>query len=383
MGLAKVIEHLTDKPLGPTQENLLVNRTNEIKNLNNIIKYHPLGIFGVSGETGIGKTTVLNFIKCENVFSKRITLTFRESAESILYDLLYNLSKNLESDKELSNLAKETKEWVIEEVSTIKGFSLGISLYGSANKSSQKSITPRFNFFAAKEKLGKLLRKIVSVKGKFALIIDELDKESKDDTLLIVDALKNELLYENIIIIMTLPYSIYREYKLDRLRLNESGNLENIFKDIIFLEELTNSDIKELLLRRIHKFLDVIPVDSLEPIIEFSDGNPRDALWIFSKIIFDNIDKKILRKEDAILSIKKITKEYLGELNFTTLQTKAFELLKDFSSGTKDELLTLLQQNNIKRTTAYSILNTFIERKILIPRKENLTLSGKYKFFNP
>ncbi|ANQ53659.1 ATPase [Thermosipho sp. 1063] len=381
MGLSEVIKYIVDKPLELKEKSLLVDRSKEIKYLNNIIKYHPFGIFGISGETGIGKTTVLNFIKCENVFSQRITLTFRESVESILYDLLYNLSKGLEKDKKLSKFAKETKEWVIEEVSTVKVFSLGISLYGSANTNLQKSKTPRFNFFAAKEKLGELLRKIVSVKGKFALIIDELDKESKSDTLQIVDALKNELLFENIITIMTLPYSIYREYKFDRLRWNESGNLENIFKDIILLEELTDSDIKELLLRRIHKFIDIIPSESLDPIIEFADGNPRDALWMLSKVIFENIEKDILKKEDTILTIKKITNEYLTELKLTPLQKKAFELLKDLT-GSRDEFLTILQQNNIKRTTAYSILNTFIERKIIITKGIKLKFSGKYKFLN-
>ncbi|ABR31559.1 P-loop NTPase fold protein [Thermosipho melanesiensis] len=220
MRLAEVISYIVDKPLEPVSENLLVNRTTEIRNLNNIIKHHPMGIFGVAGETGIGKTTVLNFIGCDNVFSRRITLTFRESVESILYDLLYNLSKNLESDEKLSKQAQKIKEWVAEEVSTVKGFSLGISLYGSAGVGTQKAQTPRFNFFVAKEKLMDLIKEIVTVKGKFVLFIDELDKESKDDVLKIVDTLKNELVFENVILIMTLPYSIYREYKQETWKMS-------------------------------------------------------------------------------------------------------------------------------------------------------------------
>ncbi|MDN5325267.1 MAG: hypothetical protein PWP02_986 [Thermosipho sp. (in: thermotogales)] len=308
-------------------------------------------------------------------------MTFRESVESILYELLYNLSKNLESDEKLSKQAQKIKEWVAEEVSTVKGFSLGISLYDSAGVGTQKAQTPRFNFFVAKEKLMNLIKEIVTVKRKFVLFIDELDKESRDDVLKIVDALKNELVFENVVIIMTLPYSIYREYKLDRLRWNESGNLENVFKDITFLEELTDSDIKELLLRRIHRFREVIPIESLEPVIEFADGNPRDALWILSKVIFENIDKNVLKKEDVIQTIMKIVGEYLDELRFTERQRKAFKLLKNVT-GTKEELLNILQENSIKRTTAYSILNTFMERKILISRGAKLRISGKYKFLN-
>ena len=378
MKLHELIKYIIDKPLGIKDKKLFVNRKEEIDVLSNIVRYQPFGIFGVAGETGIGKTTVLNFIECEDIYSIRITLTFRESVESILYDLLFNFSKNLENDKQLSKVATEIKKWVVEEVATVKGYSLGISLYASANVDSQTTKMPRFNFFAAKERLGELIKKTVSAKGKLVLIVDELDKESKDDVLRIIDALKNEMMFDNVVTIMTLPYSIYREYKHDRMRWSETGNLENIFKDIVFLEELTNSDIKELLIRRIDRFIDIISPKSFDIIAEFSDGNPRDALWILSKIIFDNIEKEFLSEEDTISSIKKIIGEYLDELNFTPLQKKAFELLKN-QSGPRDEFQKLLEENGIKRTTAYSILNAFINKGIIISRGNTLKFSGKYK----
>ncbi|WP_219335473.1 hypothetical protein [Thermosipho melanesiensis] len=51
----------------------------------------------------------------------------------------------------------------------------------------------------------------------------------------------------------------------------------------------------------------------------------------------------------------KIVGGYLDELRFTERQRKAFNLLKNVT-GAKEELLNILQENSIKRTTAYSIL---------------------------
>ncbi|HQE50567.1 MAG TPA: ATPase, partial [Fervidobacterium sp.] len=349
MALTELIKHLVDKPLDMESSSYLVNRQSEVDALSKIAMYQPYGIFGIAGETGIGKTTVLNFIAPGEIFVRKVNISLRDSLDSILYELTYNLAKSLENDKELEKDARIIKEWITNEVSTLRGFSLGLSMVGSASSNLQTSNAPRFNFFAAREKLAELITKTVQAKGKFLLLIDELDKEKKEDVLRTIDAIKSQILFDNFVIIISLPYSIYREYAADRMRWNESGNLENIFKDIVFLEPLSKSDIKELLVKRLHEYLHLISDNVFEIASNFADGNPRDALWIMSKTVFDNIDAQKLEAEHILRTMNKLTKEYITT-PLTENQRKAIGLLKDFV-GTRDKILEYLQEHGLKRTT--------------------------------
>ncbi|HQE49949.1 MAG TPA: P-loop NTPase fold protein [Fervidobacterium sp.] len=378
MALNELIKHLVDKPLDTQSRNYLVNRENEVDTLNKIVTYQPYGIFGIAGETGIGKTTVLNFITPKEVFIRKVNISLRDSTDSILYDLTYNLAKSLESDGEIGKDAQSIKEWMAYEVSTVRGFSLGLSMVGSASASFQTSNTPRFDFFTAREKLAELITKTVQSKGKFLLLIDELDKEKKEDVLRTIDAIKSQILFDNFVIVISLPYSIYREYAADRMHWNESGNLENIFKDIVFLEPLSKSDIKELLVKRLHEYLHLISDNVFEIASDFADGNPRDALWIMNKTVFDNIEAQRLEAEHILKTVDKLAREYITT-PLTENQRRAIGLLKNFV-GTKDKLVECLQESGIKRTTTYSIINQLIEKKIIIERNGVYKLSGKYKY---
>ena len=378
MALTELIKHLVDKPLDMESSSYLVNRQSEVDTLSKIAMYQPYGIFGIAGETGIGKTTVLNFITPKEIFVRKVNISLRDSLDSILYELTYNLAKSLENDKELEKDARIIKEWITNEVSTVRGFSLGLSMVGSASANLQTSNAPRFNFFGAREKLAELITKTVQAKGKFLLLIDELDKEKKEDVLRTIDAIKSQILFDDFVIIISLPYSIYREYAADRMRWNESGNLENIFKDIVFLEPLSKSDIKELLVKRLHEYLHLISDNVFEIASDFADGNPRDALWIMSKTVFENVDAQKLEAEHILRTMNKLTKEYITT-PLTENQRKAIGLLKDFV-GTRDKILEYLQEHGLKRTTVYSIINQLIEKKIIIERNGIYQLSGKYKY---
>jgi len=309
-----------------------------------------------------------------------VNISLRDTMESILYDLLYSISSKLEMDKDVGNYSKECKEWVSKEVATLKGFSLGVTLFANAGTKFEKSIAPRFNFFVAREKLGNLIKKAVQSKGKFVLIIDELDKEKKEDVLKVIDALKAELLSENLIVIFSLPFAIYREYVADRMRWNEAGNLENVFKDIVFLEPMKPLEVKEMLIRRLKDYLELVDTEALELASDFSDGNPRDALWILSKSVYDNISEKKLEKHHVLNTIRKVVNEYFSTgFSLTENQRKAINLLKDFK-GPREKILKILQENGFKRTTAYSVLNQLIEKRFLIIREGNYKISGKFKF---
>lgn len=382
MDKEKIIKTLVDKPLFLEDKNYLVDRSNELNFLNSLIKYQPYGIFGLCGETGIGKTTILNMVESKEIKIIKVSIINRENKDAILFDLLYKISVELLNDKKttLKKLAEEARNWVVEEVSIIKGFNLGFSLFASGSGKIEKQKLPRFNSFGAREKLKKLIKTITKNYGKTLLIIDELDKESKQDVLNVLDSLKFEFEQDNLIALFSLPYSIYREYRKDRMKWNESGNLENIIKDVVFLNELSDSDIKELLLRRLEDLIKWFKPNTLDPIILFADGNPRDALWIAQKVAFDNIDENLLTLQKCEISISKILKEYMKDLPLTKIQKNAIKVSRDFM-GSKEELIELLQKNGVKRTTSYSTLDRLIKLGLIIERDGLYRISGKAKIY--
>jgi len=292
MDIGKIIESLVDKPLKGKEEDFLVNRKEDIEKLRIIAKFQPFGIFGICGETGIGKTTVLNFLKFQDLKVIIVSLTERENKDTILYDLLYKLSDKLAVDpnNKVKQFAKKVRDWIVEEVSLIKGFSLGISLFANGSGNLQKSHTPRYNVFNARKNLSELLDIVRNEYGKVLLIVDELDKEEKKEVLNVLDSLKSELHKENLITLFSLPYSIYRAYRKDRMRWNATGNLENIINDVTFLSEIKNSEIRELLLKRLEENAKWFESEAVEEIVLFSDGNPRDALWMAQKVALDNME---------------------------------------------------------------------------------------------
>ena len=382
MDIGKIVQALVDRPLQSEENHSLINRRKEIRSLELLIKYQPFGIFGISGETGIGKTTVLNVLDSGDIKKLSVSLIHRDNRETILYDLLFSLSNLLKKDStgKVSAIAKETEEWIVEQVSIIKGASLGFSLFGSGGGSIEKQKIPRFNVFAAHEKLRTLLETLVMNYGKVLLVIDELDKESKQDVINVLDSLKLELQQDKLMVLFSLPYGIYRDYRQDRMKWNESGNLENVIKDVVFLSELTDSDIRELLLKRLGNLTSWFRPESLEPIVSFADGNPRDALWIAQKVVFDNAGAKFLSESDANESVKKIVREYMGDLALTEIQRKTLKVASDFS-GNKEELLDLLKSNAIKRTTSYSTIERLTTLGLLIERNGTYRISGKAKVF--
>lgn len=66
MSLKDLVRHLVDKPLDLESRNLLVDREKEIQILNRFAEFQSYGVYGVAGETGVGKTTVLNFVEAKD-----------------------------------------------------------------------------------------------------------------------------------------------------------------------------------------------------------------------------------------------------------------------------------------------------------------------------
>jgi predicted KAP-like P-loop ATPase len=378
--LKYIVEALFDKPIDDKE--LLVNRKKELEHLNKIAYFQPMGIFGVCGETGVGKTTTLNFINAENAKRLYILITEKDSKEVIIGDFLYKLSllQINSKNKKVRKLATEARDFILNEMSYNTSYGGGINF--AANVSYEKSINnkKRFNIYSVKEHIDNLLSLLIEEYGKVLIIVDELDKEKKEEVLNILDSLKSVLFKENIITIVSLPFSIYREYSNDRMRWNESGNLENIFKDMVFLEPLTAEDNKKMILKRIKEYPDYFEMDALDEIAAFSDGNPRDALWIAQQVALFNTEKNKITKELVKKGIRRIISQNLNNsLSFTDIQKT---ILKELAKEPVDRTTLVKRlEKKVKRQTVYTYINRMKDEGIILEKSGILYLPSKIKYY--
>jgi len=380
----KVIKELMavlyDKPLDKNSKTLLVDRRKELARLENITSFQPLGIYGVCGETGVGKTTVLNLLN-DTIKSFYIILSEKDSKEIIIGDLLYKLA--LISAQAVNrgdkNKVEKIIEWIITERTETSSMHGGINSVVSAGATKASSVSRKFNVYQAYQMLGELIDILKSKFERIVLIIDELDKEKKSDVLQILDSLKHLLVQNGVISIISLPFSIYREYAQDRLRWNESGNLENIFKDMIFLEPLEPADVQEMLVKRLKNYPDILTNDAYQEIVRFSDGNPRDALWITQQIILDNTEARKIDGSIATNSIKKIVKEYMKFGRALTDIQKKILMKIALNPGDRSSIANSLE-NEVKPQTTYTYINRLIKEGFLLERNGIISVPGKIYF---
>jgi len=380
----KVIKELMavlyDKPLDKNSKTLLVDRRKELARLENITSFQPLGIYGVCGETGVGKTTVLNLLN-DTIKSFYIILSEKDSKEIIIGDLLYKLALISAQAVNRGDKDKVEKiiEWIITERTETSSMHGGINSVVSAGATKASSVSRKFNVYQAYQMLGELIDILKNKFERIVLIIDELDKEKKSDVLQILDSLKHLLVQNGVISIISLPFSIYREYAQDRLRWNESGNLENIFKDMIFLEPLEPADVQEMLVKRLKNYPDILTNDAYQEIVRFSDGNPRDALWITQQIILDNTEARKIDGSIATNSIKKIVKEYMKFGRALTDIQKKILMKIALNPGDRSSIANSLE-NEVKPQTTYTYINRLIKEGFLLERNGIISVPGKIYF---
>src|SRR6056297_1963887 len=138
--LKELINNLYDKPLGYDQCEFFIDRENELKKLQQIIDFQPQGVYGVCGETGVGKTSFLKQFLSDKIKSYFIPISEKDNKEMIISDLIFKLATlaSAEKDKTLKEKGTTLKKWVISETETSNNFSGGLNAIGSASISHSK-----------------------------------------------------------------------------------------------------------------------------------------------------------------------------------------------------------------------------------------------------
>jgi len=380
--LKELINNLYDKPLGYDQRRFFIDRESELKKLQQIIDFQPQGVYGVCGETGVGKTSFLKQFLSDKIKSYFIPISEKDNKEMIISDLIFKIATLASKEKEnkLKEKGVNLRNWVISETETSNNFSGGLNAIGSASISHSKSEHKRFNIFEAKERLNDLLNAVIKKHSKVLLFIDELDKEKKEEVMLILDSLKQVISQDNMITVISLPFSIYREYSKDIMRWNEWGNLENIFRNMFFLNPLTEQNVREMILKRMAPSPTTLPNEAYYEIFRYSNGNPRDALSITQEILLDNREKEISKE-----AVKKTIKKRVLHLvefssSFTPLQEKLLKIIAQ-KPQERSEIIKQAEDNQIKKTTAYTFIKRFLDNGYIKEENGKIILSGRLYYY--
>jgi|AntAceMinimDraft_9_1070365.scaffolds.fasta_scaffold32477_1 ABC-type lipoprotein export system ATPase subunit len=394
----KILEMFIDLPLTNKEKTLFINRKKELNKMENSGRFMHSSIYGIAGETGSGKTTLFNILKFSDKNIEKITIPIseKETKEVIIADLVYKLCEKVLQNKKFSDFhkyAKKTLDFLEQEETKVKekGIKIGQIIEGESKWALQAKA--RHDLSSIKNRLKKIINSLTSV-NKIVLCIDEIDKEQEKDVIIILDSLKHILRYENLLSFIALPQIMYQQYIEDRSLFFSEGNLENILKDVIPLVTLSDRDIEMMLDKRTQKFPEVLPKDVKELVIDFADGNPREALLVCQNALLNKTIAKNYNKEDFTLTIDEIKDEmekfiekWIYYLKLSSRENQILKIIYDESVLSKAEIIILvLEKSKIPKSTLRETIERLIEKKALVETSKDLykvhrKIKLNYKYF--
>ena len=384
--LSGIIDALYDEPLTESTKEFLVNREEELEMFNAIALLSPGGIFGLSGIPGVGKTTVLNLVRIDEVDKFFLEISERENKLMIVADILYKFSKTcLKKHLEVEK-ARKALGFAEEEVSRVLGYSGGINAGVKFDLKREKISSTRLGVYKLAELLEELVEEILKSKEKILVVIDELDKEKRNEVLSVLDTIKGIFNRRGILTIVSLPPSVYRDYLKGSARLNvfaeEGGNLDNAFKDVVMLHPLESDHIVEMLVRRLKRYLGVFELDVFEEVALYSDGIPRDALRILAKaVVYYKAQSKITRDMIVDFIKRETTERFSDLLNLSENYMKVLRVASEAKEISRRDLVERLKEKGLKSQTSYVYIGRLLEKGYLVrTRRGNLRVSGKVRY---
>ncbi len=337
--LRDVVRELKDRPLSQKEEGLFVNRREEILLLSQIPEYYKGDIIGVSGERGIGKTTLFNLLRFPGSEKVIVKVKNRESKLGVLADITAQLREfsSQRGWRKASQMLGELLEWLLPAT-----FSLS-----HAGASATWKVKEGKDFNKALRDLSRALEELSS-KADVVVVLDEIDKEREDELLLIMDSIKDGFKDNAVSLVVALPHAFYDVYKKGSFLSSDTYNLDNVFDNIFPIKPLSDSDIVELLDKR--GILSYIEEDALPLILAYSSGNPRRAI----KLVKEAGILSVMEGEDKVntSSVKKVGEKYvMAFVRETGIGENELKVLEALSKGkTAKEIAKSL---NVSLPTVY------------------------------
>ena len=300
-------------------DKLMVGRKKEIDECYRAIS--DRGNILIYGLKGVGKTTLLNFLKNKAKKEGLLVSSFT-MPDSIRKFLLSLLSSMLKENPEPDNLDATLYYKILKDVeqySNIPSILPTITL--------EKYINKYLNMF--------------TINYPVVVLIDEMHSIINRPNIVYISYLCNYLFREDFIFVAS---GLTTFYKSDGATI---GALRDRFSDEIPLKPLDEDEIKQIILKRIemawieeNSF--VLPEDILQIIGEYSYGNPRNAILLSRDVIKWIADGKKVDKNEI--------KTILGEHSLLYSQ----KIMRSLSNKTKEIYLSIV---NNKPATPTSLSN--------------------------
>ncbi|MDI6795219.1 MAG: hypothetical protein QME81_20545 [bacterium] len=123
-----------------------------------------------------------------------------------------------------------------------------------------------------------------------------------------------------------------------------------LIKDIVPLHPMSDEDIYQLLKRRTSKFPQVLPEEIREVVVDFAEGNPREALLLCQNSLLGKRIEPPFKIEDAVLSLddlktemEKFVKTFVNNLKLSVRETEVLTVIFQNNTITTDLVLSYLE----------------------------------------
>jgi Cdc6-like AAA superfamily ATPase len=374
------IDPFTDMPIEPSQLSLLVDREEEIKKLETIIKSAASGFrqnAAILGKDGMGKTSLINYIYGKSKMEKEILpikmeITQDSTVQDIMNDLMREMLDCMHfglGSMVLSLLGKDASlkeiKGLLKGFETSKATEISATVFGFVNisKRSEKTFKGAQDFNSLLNYLKGVTEFMPNRIKTIMLLIDEGEYVAKDNSANLLQSMR--LLFQ------TSPFMVIiagSPVLFDKLASIEPS-FGNLFpeQNRIILKLLEIDDIKQLIIKR----LDLIKKDfkgtiapftddSLRIILEYSAGNPRYIIRISSLSILKALEAEQITSEHA----KKASKEILstmGRERFQRLESNDQNLLIKIGKMTAPSVTELARELSLDEATISRRLNQLEE----------------------
>lgn len=360
-----------------------VGRENELKIIRTLFRMGDGTRLIVTGETGVGKTTLVNYARAESIKNNKFFTHLREMSvdeswnvnEFIAHTLsnLYNTIERLKV-KDFSQIIKKKLSYLFD-IMEIKeeGFSVGIFGNSMGYNSSKNINTPKINTELLRRLFDETIGELNRIGFKqIVLHYNNLENLSKEKLTKLFIGLRDFLQNNKVHFIFVggepLPSAIYDE---DKVR--------SIFVyGLIELKTFTFEEIKEILDKRI-SYLSLENMNVLKPykdsvLVELNKihrGNIRDILNSLSVAMVEILSKNpntpiILDNYKLRFTLKDVLKQrYLSRMSPADVEVLR-EILKSGETTNTElaEKLNKLQQNVSKNLNKLRRLKAISEKRI-------------------
>jgi Cdc6-like AAA superfamily ATPase len=374
------IDPFTDMPIEPSHLSLLVDREEEIKKLETIIKSAASGFrqnAAILGKDGMGKTSLINYIYGKSKMEKEILpIKMEIIQDSTVHDIMNDLMREMLDCMHfglgsmlLSLLGKDASLKEIKELlkgfETSKATEISATIFGFLNisKRSEKTFKGTQDFNSLLNYLKGVTKFMPKRIKTIMLLIDEGEYVAKDNSANLLQSMR--LLFQ------TSPFMVIiagSPVLFDKLASIEPS-FGNLFpeQNRITLKPLEVDDIKQLIIKR----LDLIKKDlkgtiapftedSLRIILEYSRGNPRYIIRISSLSILKALEAEQITSEHAKEASKEILST-MGRERFQRLESNDQNLLIKIGNMTAPSVTELARELKLDEATISRRLNQLEE----------------------